>query len=112
MAVCLSNHKQIGFGLAMFAEENDGDYPIGGGHSSRMNAGPEALKLGNTFVGLGKLYETNILSTPEAFFCPAADLFTYEGTYGWNHTGGWVASSYVYRNSYDGNRVFTLADDN
>ena len=111
VSVCLSNHKQLGFGLTMFAEENNSRFPIGGGHSTKMSGGPEALKLGANFVGLGKLYETELISTPEAFFCPAGDLFTKDGTYGWNHTGGWIASSYVYRNSYDGNREFNLGDD-
>ena len=73
--------------------------------------GPEALQLSSNYVGLGKLYEDGVMENPDAFFCPAADLFKKNGTYGWGHTGGWIASSYVYRCTYETRREFTLSDD-
>ena len=111
VAVCLSTQKQLGFGLSIYAKNNKGFYPIGGGHSSEMSRGPEAIQVASSWLGLGKLYEDEILATPEVFFCPSADLFRYEGTYGWFHKGGWIASSFVYRNSYDNNRAFDQRDD-
>ncbi len=115
-AVCLSNQSQIGKGLYMYANENSGTFPTGGGSLDYLSLGPEALwTISNEFIGLGKLYQSQILDSEQALFCPAADLLKERGQYGWQNyenNDGHVASSYVLRSSYDTKRALTLADNN
>jgi prepilin-type N-terminal cleavage/methylation domain-containing protein len=100
---CLGNLKQIGSGLTMYADENDGYSP-----STWLGEGGPAIWDANLGIahGFGMVLES--AATAQVAFCPTADSRTPDGKMGlgnWGNTGGSnVLSSYHYRYSQaDGN---------
>lgn len=71
-AYCINNLRQIGLALQMYASDNDGFFPRGGGVDG---CGPQATIRGSAFgglIGAGRLlpYLGNNLNI---FVCPSAD---------------------------------------
>ena len=112
---CASSQHQVALGLTMFAKDANAVFPVGGGAAGHQGYGPEAIWNGG-FRGIGHLYTPKYV-TEKSYFCPAADLLKMRGTYGWTNYekgSGHVASSYVYRSSYNdgsGARALRLTDD-
>jgi type II secretory pathway pseudopilin PulG len=67
---CLSNLRQVGMFIQMYANENKDRVPIGYNGNQGWN-GYTVYEAGNFYTLIGRLLETGNIQTPEAFFCPA-----------------------------------------
>src|SRR4051794_34627412 len=68
--MCLSNLRQLGMVFQMYANENKDQIPIGY-HTGEPWTG-YFLSVGGTQIELmGCLYDSGLLQTPQAFYCPA-----------------------------------------
>jgi prepilin-type N-terminal cleavage/methylation domain-containing protein len=83
-AACLSNLRQVGFGIHSFANDNDGKIPYGPTappftHPAEFypstGSPTSLLSLRNSGapVGLGLLLKEHLAQTPKVLFCPGAD---------------------------------------
>ncbi len=80
---CLSNLRQVGIGITLYASDNSGCIPFGpkaGAFTSPMNFYPSTgaptslISLsGGAPVGLGLLLSQQLSGQPKALFCPGAD---------------------------------------
>ena len=86
-AECLSNQKQIGLGLHIYAEDNEGFYPrtpdtynarLAFYLTTRPQASPYQV---DGYTGMGLLLYYGILEDIQAFYCPSQRVhqFTYQG---------------------------------
>jgi len=81
--VCLSNMRQIGIAIQMYAQENDGRIPYGPKAPPFTNpsnfypstGAPTSLLSLQTGapVGLGLLLQTHLAAQPRVLFCPSSD---------------------------------------
>lgn len=111
--ICQSNLRQVGLGVAQYAEEND-DYLA----PSRFYSEPDTLPLGfelaqmmtlrvpatgkpgdNLWDGLGLLYDTDQLPAPEIFYCPShyGDHSFQRYANGWRGDAEELVGNYHYR---------------
>jgi prepilin-type N-terminal cleavage/methylation domain-containing protein len=67
---CLSNLRQVGLFMQMYANENKDRVPIGYNGNQGWN-GYTVYEAGNFYTLIGRLLETGYAQVPEAFFCPA-----------------------------------------
>jgi prepilin-type N-terminal cleavage/methylation domain-containing protein len=67
---CLSNLRQVGMFVQMYANENKDHVPIGYNGGQGWN-GYVLYEAGNYFTIMGKLVQAGYAQVPEAFFCPA-----------------------------------------
>ncbi len=68
-AQCLSNLRQLGAGVMVYAANHDGEVPLGYRTGNRkfntmLHAGPG-------YVLLGRLYAEKIVTTAKTFYCPS-----------------------------------------
>lgn len=102
--VCLNNQKQIGLGLAMFADnQEDAKLPLAGpGEGAWAGFGLDGIwttTLG--YVGLGRLEDEGYGVAPHSFYCPTSPL-RYDGVHGWGTMpNGYTSGSYFYRSAYE-----------
>ena len=134
--VCASNQRQVGLGIQMFADANRGNIPPSvfmapsptGSHISgtytpedtmtlrigTQSAGSRSLRSG--WDGLGVLYQSEYLRTPEIYYCPSHKGFHEYPHYAeiWNDESKDIIGNYQYRAiSPRGDRqLSTLADAN
>lgn len=98
--VCISNLRQIGMALHMYADDWGGwILPDGRSHFIRHTANPLDESLEGRLTGLGKLYPS-YLGDIEVLFCPVFRDRSEQLT-GWHQNAPWVASSYVYRGNHE-----------
>lgn len=125
--VCSSNVRQLGLGITMFSDDNDGFLPqttFVNLRYGRIPAETTRLRIGSNSAfsarvrgsdsenigiwdGLGRLYEEEYLETRGIFYCPS-----HEGDHGlenqhekWNATDGDITGNYQYRGEgANGNR--------
>src|SRR3954467_3497715 len=67
---CLSNLRQLGMVVQMYANENNDRVPIGYNGNQGWN-GYTIYEAGNFYTLLGRLVEAGHIQDPRAFFCPA-----------------------------------------
>src|SRR4051794_36688870 len=67
---CLSNLRQVGLFMQMYANENKDRVPIGYNGNQGWN-GYTVYEAGNFYTLIGRLVESGHAQVPEAFFCPA-----------------------------------------
>jgi len=83
-AVCISNLKQIGLAIHMYAEENDARIPYGPiappfSHPAEFypsTGSPTSLlslRRNGAPVGLGLMLKSELAQTPKVLFCPGSD---------------------------------------
>jgi len=108
-AVCLSNIKQNITGYHLFADDNDGKFPLsppslngsdqyignGSGYCNAFNT------YGDRYYGLGRLYKDYNID-PHVFYCASDELVTYDSPKGWKYNDdrwslGWLEVSYFTR---------------
>ena len=122
---CVSNMKQIGLGVGLYAGDYDSQLPDlrgDGGYKpdDRVNASyTEYLNRCDGFLGLGKLYKigegayssssNGYIRDPKIFYCPDDKKFTYGSkmNYSWGGNPDNIRCSYQYLNPY---RLDVLAD--
>ena len=106
-AVCLSNAKQNITGYHLFAEDNDGKFPLAPGLGLYANVGNGAAwcngfhPYGDRYYGLGRLYKDYNIS-PHTLYCPSDKKSTYDSDHGWKHHDdrwslSWLGTSYFVR---------------
>src|SRR5436190_2462794 len=66
---CLSNLRQLGMIYQMYANENKDQIPIG--YEDGLPWTGYSLYDGSNYPLMGCLYQSNMLNTPEAFYCPS-----------------------------------------
>lgn len=100
-AICLSNLRQIGTGLAIYANDFTDYLPTHypGAPSDKQATyhlyyEPEA---GTEWIGIGKLYDLAYMAARDVYFCPSNTALTNEEIYGWEPGDGGKRSSYMYR---------------
>lgn len=106
--ICTSNAKQTGVGLRVYAQSNDDELIPMRDQNGVIQESPmpweAVLAYSPTYldstgkampIGLAELYESDLISTPEIFYCPAQprngdypipyyyDFYTNEGTQEW-----------------------------
>jgi prepilin-type N-terminal cleavage/methylation domain-containing protein len=109
-AVCLSNVRQIGIAIHLYAQENGGQIPYGPKAPPFTNpsnfypstgAPTSLLSLQSGVpVGLGLLLQTHLAAQPKALFCPSTDqpldsmaelakvgAYQAQGSYYYRHAG-------------------------
>jgi prepilin-type N-terminal cleavage/methylation domain-containing protein/prepilin-type processing-associated H-X9-DG protein len=120
-AACMSNLRQLGALIIVYAGDYNGQAPLGfgaaypdkvgtpGSPATQLDdrAGQYLYYTPHGFIGLGRLYELNYLSNPQVFYCPALQPTKFGGyrypAFGWNQQGGakrtenYPCSSYFYR---------------
>lgn len=78
--VCLSNVRQLGLGLAMYADDYEGSLPLSDFAPRRRGAGnfpePENMMVlrrsgDDNFDGLGWLFSVEYLPEPSVYYCPS-----------------------------------------
>ncbi len=69
-AVCLSNLRQVHSAMLFYAEENNGQIPIGYRRSKQFNSMIYSSTT-DTFVLFGKLHEAGFTDNGGTFFCPS-----------------------------------------
>lgn len=116
--VCSSNIRQIGLGVSMFADDNDGRLPettfvnprleriasetnrlrlaSNSTYSSRVNTGPRPQAV---WDGLGLLYNKEYLETQGIFYCPShGGRFRYKDQLAaWDSADANIVGNFQYR---------------
>jgi len=85
-AACMSNLKQIGIGVMMYAQDYDESYPVGS--MNYVAANPDWF--GNTTPATARWYTVIFpyVKNKQVFVCPTAgDGIGFSGGYGWNIRG-------------------------
>lgn len=82
-AVCASNLHQIGIGASLWSKDENGKLPTW--YRSGSNFTTYWVKNDGKYRGIGLLFEENLVTSPEVFYCPAHtmyenDILTYNGT--------------------------------
>jgi prepilin-type N-terminal cleavage/methylation domain-containing protein len=67
---CLSNMRQVGMFIQMYANENKDRVPVGYNGGQGWN-GYTVYEAGNFYTLMGRLLQTGNIQVPEAFYCPA-----------------------------------------
>lgn len=98
-AVCASNLHQVGIGASLWSKNENGKLPTW--YRSGSNFTTYWIKNYGIYRGVGLLYESGMVNSPEAFYCPAHttfknDILTYNGT-GNSWTSNKVRSSFTAR---------------
>lgn len=79
LASCLNNLRQIGYGLILFSDDNNGQYPNGNGTAPRrpgISAGLDVQR--DVYMGVGIPYGEGYLSDPAALYCAIWDHPFYQ----------------------------------
>ena len=120
LTICKANQRHLGVAIHMYASDNNGEAPQGFGalyHPPTYlgmyytwacaNRGGAFLGYDAYMLGLGLMYESDLVEDPHLFFCPAMVPSIYGGyEFGWNSGGGlemttnYPRSSYYYRYAY------------
>ena len=81
--ICLSNLKQVGTAIHVYAHENEGAFPENS--SGTMNASLTFYTMvrSRVWVALGHLYEKEILADPKLVFCPSQREPFHSHPLGW-----------------------------
>ena len=116
--VCSSNVRQIGLGITMFADDNDGLLPattFTNDRLGRLPAETNRLRIASTSTfaprlnsdsrpeaqwdGLGHLYHEDYLETPGIFYCPSHQgRFRHsEQAAAWNQPDSNIVGNFQYR---------------
>ena len=108
-AVCLSNLRQAGVAVRIYASDNNGDIPFGpkaGAFTSPMNLYPSTgaptslISLGSGApVGLGLLLSQQLAAQPKVLFCPGRDQTVDNDTQLTNVGVRQALCSYYYRHA-------------
>jgi len=108
-AVCLSNLRQVGLAMRLYATENNGNIPFGpkaGAFTSPMNLYPSTgaptslISLVNGApVGLGLLLSQQLAAQPKVLFCPGSDQRLNADTQLTNVGVRQALGSYYYRHA-------------
>jgi type II secretory pathway pseudopilin PulG len=69
-AQCLSNIRQVGMAIQMYANAHNDRVPVGYNNGQGWN-GYVVYEAGNYYTLMGKMILTGEIKEPEAFFCPA-----------------------------------------
>lgn len=99
---CINNLHQLGAALNLYSGNFHLFTPESKLGGSKYQTTYKLWADGRPF-GLGILYKTGVIKEPKILFCPAASAFTHDGSFGmlqWGSSatsGGYVASSYLYR---------------
>lgn len=108
-AACLSNLRQVGLAISLYAADNHGNIPYGpnaGAFTSPLNFYPSTgaptslISLGSGApVGLGLLHEDHLGGQAKVLFCPGSDQFLSMETQLANVGFRQAQSSYYYRHA-------------
>ncbi len=108
-AGCLSNLRQVGVAVRIYASDNNGDIPFGpkaGAYTSPMNLYPSTgaptslISLGSGApVGLGLLLSQQLAAQPKVLFCPGSDQTMDNNTQLTNVGVRQALCSYYYRHA-------------
>ncbi len=108
-AVCLSNLRQVGVAVRIYANDNNGAIPFGppaGAFTSPMNLYPATgsptslISLGSGApVGLGLLLSQQLAAQPKVLFCPGRDQLVDADTQLTNVGVRQALCSYYYRHA-------------
>lgn len=118
--VCASNQRQIGLGLAMYADEHGGRLPPSvfldaalappgtfqrrSHETVRVCLAPSSSDRAHHWDGLGLLASTDFIRVPEVFYCPSHSgpnrLPQFKEL--WAARGGDILGNYQYRGGIDG----------
>jgi prepilin-type N-terminal cleavage/methylation domain-containing protein len=98
---CRSNLKQVGLGLQMYGDDNDGCYPIRSWGQYCWSTGPDGYSGADASNLTGGIYQTYVASA-DVFYCPANDWMRLKGSsmprgYPW----GWPDSFWPTMINYD-----------
>ncbi len=66
---CMSNLRQLGTMIQIYANENRDHVPLGYGYGQPHSG--YIINSGHRFLILGRLYKAGVLQSPQAFFCPS-----------------------------------------
>jgi len=101
---CMSNLKQIGVALNMFAQDHQGNLPV---YGHRLNGDPHneyefyypgEIKEGGDYTHLGLLYAGGYLKDGHTFYCPDDQEWTYNSQWVSNQpTKPRTVAGYLYR---------------
>ncbi|MDD5598206.1 MAG: DUF1559 domain-containing protein [Victivallaceae bacterium] len=109
---CISNLKQIGTGVHLYAEDYDNYGPDFYGTDRVNEYYSEYLNRSHIFVGIGKLYRTGTgeyyspsngyIKNPQTFYCPSDKVYTFgeKQNYSWGGSSASIRCSYDYLNPY------------
>jgi len=78
--VCLSNQRQIGFSLALYAHDWEDRLPPMDYPRNHFNASHNFyLQQSGRWLGLGRLFDTKVIEEPKHFYCPSqrSGFFSY-----------------------------------
>ena len=93
-ASCMSNLRQLGTGIHLYANEYDGNAPEPGGRvasSYEARCGQWLCQSSpRQWMGLGHLYELGYVRDIKAFYCPGNDPMKFGG---YSDAVGWVLPS-------------------
>lgn len=119
---CRSGVRQIGLGIAMFADDHRDLIPASLYLKQRGSQGPQpaqtvcltvdpdgpASKSGFTWDGLGVLYAEQYLGTPGIFYCPShkAQFRFSDQEAVWHNPDGLIVGNYQYRAMGPNGKVF------
>ena len=82
---CISNLKQIGYALMIYAQDWDRWFPPAGISASDA-------RNGSTWVNFGLLYSLGYISNPRIFYCPSAKGVSGSGVEDWcKYETAWAA---------------------
>lgn len=106
--VCRSNVRQVGIGIALYAEANKDYLPpsrfAGGSDEDLQNMTTLRYQMGSTYSGvywdgLGHLYDDDLLPAPMLFYCPShrGNFPFKEYAAAWQSDEGKVVCNYHYR---------------
>lgn len=110
--LCISNQKQIGLALFVYAQDYDNQLPYAGpnciafsGDFAIYCAGGIYVFSPPQFIGTGMLYDS-YLPNMRVAYCPSDNVYTYENTsWGWNDlknlaSQSCITSSYFFQSAY------------